>query len=107
MSCHEQTKTPSESKNSIFLWLRPWFNSKVDAIITNLFCEHAFCQDSSRRGSRGKLADKSVFLQIIGNDNANISVFSPQHTYWYQLYLSQKAGIIKFYKFAKNDYQIF
>ena len=31
------------------------------------------------RGSRGKLAGKSVFLQIIGNDNANISVFSPQH----------------------------
>src|SRR6218665_3095899 len=29
----------------------------------------------SRRGSRGKLAGKSVFLQIIGNDNANISVF--------------------------------
>src|SRR6218665_1168363 len=27
------------------------------------------------RGSRGKLAGKSVFLQIIGNDNANISVF--------------------------------
>ena len=34
-----------------------------------------------RRGSRGKLAGKSVFLQIIGNDNANLSVFSPQHTY--------------------------
>src|SRR6218665_2620711 len=33
------------------------------------------------RGSRGKLAGKSVFLQIIGNDNANISAFSPQHTY--------------------------
>src|SRR6218665_3611253 len=47
MSCHEQTKTPSESKNSIFLWLRPWFNSNVDAIITNLFCEHAFCLASS------------------------------------------------------------
>src|SRR6218665_2963491 len=41
-------KPSSESKNSIFLWLRPWFNSNVDAIITNLFCEHAFCQASSR-----------------------------------------------------------
>ena len=49
MSCYEQTKTPSESQNSIFLWLRPWFNSNVDAIITNLFCERAFCQASSRR----------------------------------------------------------
>src|SRR6218665_1661411 len=29
----------------------------------------------SRRGSRSKLAGKSVFLQIIGNDNANIYVF--------------------------------
>jgi len=25
------------------------------------------------------LAGKSVFLQIIGNDNANISAYSPQH----------------------------
>ena len=33
------------------------------------------------RGSRGKLAGKSVFLQIIDNDNAYISVFSPQHTH--------------------------
>ena len=48
MSCHEQTKTPSESQNTIFLWLRPWFNSNVDAIITNLSCEHAFCQAPSR-----------------------------------------------------------
>jgi len=31
-----------------FLWLRPWFNSNVDAITTNLFREHAFCQASSR-----------------------------------------------------------
>jgi len=38
--------------------------------------------DTLSRGSRGKLAGKSVFLQIIGNDNANISAFSPQHTYW-------------------------
>src|SRR6218665_2442383 len=29
-------KPPSESQNSIFLWLHPWFNSNVDAIITNL-----------------------------------------------------------------------
>src|SRR6218665_2370396 len=25
-------KPPSEGQNSIFLWLRPWFNSNVDAI---------------------------------------------------------------------------
>ena len=48
MSCHEQTKNPYESQNSIILWLRPWFTCNVDAIITNLFCEHAFCQASSR-----------------------------------------------------------
>ena len=46
MWCNEQTKTPSESQNYIFLWLRPWFNSNVDTIIKNLFCEHAFCQAS-------------------------------------------------------------
>ena|SRR6218665_2428987 len=44
-------------------------------------CYHLFCSTIGRRGCRGKLAGKSVFLQIIGNDNANISVFSPQHTY--------------------------
>jgi len=39
-----QTKTPPQTQNSsIFLWLRPGFNSDVDVIIKNLFCEHAFC----------------------------------------------------------------
>jgi len=28
------------------------------------------------------LAGKSIFLQIIDNDNTHISVFSPQHTDW-------------------------
>ena len=37
-------KPPSEIQNSA-----PGFNSNVDAIITNLFSEHAFCQGSSRR----------------------------------------------------------
>src|SRR6218665_1957971 len=41
-------KPPPENQHSIFVWLRPWLNSNVDAIITNLFCEHAFCEASSR-----------------------------------------------------------
>src|SRR6218665_704219 len=40
-----------------------------------------FNKQVANRGSLGKLAGKSLFLQIIGNDNANISVFSLQHTY--------------------------
>src|SRR6218665_2105478 len=57
-------KPPSESQNSIFLWLRPWFNSNVDAIITDLFCEHAFCQASSRTQTIQLLLTLSLFSSI-------------------------------------------
>ena len=43
-------KPPSEShSSSISYGYAPGFNSNVDAIITNLFCKHAFGQASSRK----------------------------------------------------------
>src|SRR6218665_2545380 len=50
IQCHviSKPKPPPKAKILFFSWLGPWFNSNVDAIITNLFCEHAFCQAPSR-----------------------------------------------------------
>ena len=35
MSCHDANQNPpSKAKIPLFLWLRPWFNSNADAIIS-------------------------------------------------------------------------
>src|SRR6218665_3024109 len=64
IQCHvmSKPKPQSESQNSIFLWLCLWFNSNVDAIITNLFCEHAFCQDSSRKQNNPTSASSVIIF---------------------------------------------
>jgi len=58
--------------------MQPFAPTALPACIHNYnLTTWAYC-----RGSRGKLAGKSVFLQIIDNDNAYISVFSPRHSDW-------------------------
>ena len=59
-------KPPSESQNSIFLWLRPWFNSNVDAIITNLayFANMRFVKTPPVRKTIQLLLTLSLFSSI-------------------------------------------